>query len=69
MMMFWMLKPGFTIKSSPAVSQLHVAHRFNNPAPVPLFKALMKISEENKTKSKTLHWGDIYSSMFLMNCY
>lgn len=31
-MMFWMLKPGSTIKSIPALSQLHIAHRFNNPA-------------------------------------
>lgn len=36
---------------------------------VPLFKPLMKISKRTDPQRGPLIQGDIYSSMFLINCY
>ena len=64
-----MLKPGSTIKSIPTLSQLHVTHRFDNPASGAIIQALMKTSKRTGQNRGPLIQGDIYYGTFLVNGY
>ena len=50
LVMFWVLKPGSTVKSTPALSQLRVTHRFDNPAFCAIIQAFDENIKENKTE-------------------
>lgn len=69
MMMFQMLEPGSTIKSIPLSPSSTPPTDWIIQFSVPLFKPLMKISKRTGPNRGPLIQGDIYSSMFLVNCY
>lgn len=56
-MAFQVWKPGSTIKSIPTLSQLHVTHRFDNPASGAIIQAFDDYIKEDKTKERTLNSG------------